>query len=270
MIDRMSTKKRDTMVSAATAGAFPPPSTIPTSGTPLTMYNTSVDGTNLHALLWCPTYRFLVPSNAAYEAFRTSSKPFIKGLSETYTMLPNDSSVWWHRRIVFSYKAPFSTTAFMSAIGAQSNSTVNTSYRVMRDLSGETTGTYQDAKVRVEDLLFQGTSGTDWTNAYSASLDRTRVNIISDTRTNLSSGNAAPKPRVVKRYVSINKTLVYDDDENGLSMTPSPLSVQTKQGMGNLFVYDMFFCPAPITPGSNAGATSMTLASSSTLYWHEK
>jgi hypothetical protein len=270
MIDRMSTKKRDTMVSAAKDGFFPDPSVIVAAGTPLTMMNKAVDGTNVHAILQCPTYRFLVPNNAAYEAYRTSTRPFMKGLAETYTMVPNDSSVWWHRRIVFALKSPLGTATIQAAIGAQTNSSVNATYRVMRDLSGQTTGDYHDLKVNIEGFLFQGTVNNDWTNVFSASLDRTRVDVMSDTRTYISSGNAAAKPRVVKRYVPLNKTLVYDDDENLLTMTPSPLSVQTKAGMGNLFVYDLFNCPAPVSPGSDAGNSAISVSSTQTLYWHEK
>jgi hypothetical protein len=140
----------------------------------------------------------------------------------------------------------------------------------MRDLSGQSTGEYRDVKNSVENFLFQGTKGVDWSSLFSATIDRTRVDLISDKRTNLSSGNAAAKPRVVKRYNPINKTLVYDDEENLLSMVPSGFSVQTKQGMGNLYVYDMFTCPAPVTPGSDAGASSLRISSTQTLYWHEK
>lgn len=265
MINRMAHKKKDVMLQASAAGTNPPPSSTIALGQNVTILGTSVDGTSIHKFMFCPTYRFLVPNNAAYAAYRTSSTPYIKGLSETFEFTPNDSSVWWHRRIVFSYKAPIAqNAAAMSTLGAQATADA-TSRRVFRDLSGETSGSYKDTVTFTEQVLFRGQQGTDWINPFTAPVDRSRVNLHSDKRLTLGSGNDSARPRIVKRYDAINKTLVYDDDENGLTIVPSPLSVQTKRGIGNIFVYDMIHCPVP-----EASTTQLRIGASQTLYWHEK
>lgn len=265
MINKMAHKKKDTMLQASAGGNNPAPSSNIALGQNITILGTTVDGTNIHKFMFCPTYRFLVPNNAAYAAYRTSSTPYIKGIAETFEFTPNDSSVWWHRRIVFSYKAPVAQNASaMSTLGAQATAEA-TSRRVFRDLSGETAGSYKDTVTFTEQILFRGQQNTDWINPFTAPIDRSRVNLHSDKRLTLGSGNDAARPRITKRYDVINKTLVYDDDENGLTIVPSALSVQTKRGIGNIYVYDMFHCPVP-----ESSATSLRVGSTQTLYWHEK
>jgi len=95
--------------------------------------------------------------------------------------------------------------------------------------------------------------------------DKTRVTIISDRSFNYSSSNEVPKPVIRKVYDAINKTIVYDDDEDGLAMTPSPLSVDSKSGLGNIYLVDFYFCPAP-----DEVEDSITVSSQATYYWHEK
>lgn len=265
LLNKMSHKKKDTMLQAAAGGNNPAPSATISLGQNITILGTTTDATNIHKFIFCPTYRFLVPNNAAYQAYRTSTTPFIKGVSETFEFTPNDSSTWWHRRILFSYKAPVASgSATMGTLGAQATA-ADTSRRVFRDLSGETTGAYKDTVTFTEQILFRGQAGTDWINPFTAPLDKTRVTIHSDKRLVLSSGNDVPRPRIVKRYDAINKTLVYDDDENGLTIVPSSLSVQDKRGIGNIYVYDMFYCPAP-----DSTTTSLRVGSTQTLYWREK
>lgn len=264
MIDMMSTKKRDTMIQRATGGSNPAPDAPTSVGQNITLLANSVTNTGIHQLIFCPTYRFLQPSNAEYLSMRTAQKVFVKGYLETFTFVPNDGSTWWWRRILFNYKAPIGSGATMAQYGAQPDAT-STTYRYLRDLSGQTTGPWADARISVNDIVFKGTLNVDWGDPFTAPTDKSRVTVVSDTKRTISSGNALARPQVVKRYTPINKSLRYDDDENGLQITPSPLSVQTKEGMGNLYVLDMFYCPSP-----QDASTSLRLGVNSTLYWHEK
>jgi len=253
------------MLSSGASGNNPDPSGL-TSGTQVNLRSTTVDGTGVHVLLFSPSHRFLVPNNAAYQAYRTSTRPFMKGYSETVTLVPNDNSVWWHRRVVFTLKAPLGVTPTIQAnLGAQATAGA-VSTRILRDLSGQTTGQYAETNVQLQSILFDGTVNVDWVNIQTAKLDQTRVTILSDRRTTLSSGNNLARPRRIKFWHPINKTLVYDDDENGLSMTPSPVSVQSKPGCGNVYVVDFLTCTAP----ANGAESTIGINMASTLYWHEK
>ena len=134
-----------------------------------------------------------------------------------------------------------------SSIGAQPSAGAVSS-RVMRDLSGETTGNYQQAISNIYGLIFKGLDNLDWIDPMTAATDNTRCTIISDRNRTIRSGNAAGVNRITKTYIPINKTLVYDDEENGISMTPAAQTVGSKQGMGDMYIVDFFVCGAPVDP----------------------
>jgi len=268
LIDATSTKKKDTMIVASLGGINPDPKAITTSGRiPQFAYNT-VDSSNVHMIVFNPTHRFLVPNNAAYKAYRTSSAPYIRGYLERVELNPTDGATWWWRRVVFAVKSSLAVDATTDAnLGAQATAGA-TSYRQVRDLSGESTGNYHDTNVAIQTLMFEGVQGVDWLDPLSAKLDRTRVTIIKDKTRTLSSGNDIGRPRIIRDYTPINKTLVYDDEENGLSMNPAPFSVESKAGIGNIYVVDFLNCPRPANTGSPG--TGITFNPAATLYWHEK
>jgi len=251
------------MLSAAFDGANPSPESPVNPGTPLQMNQTNANG-RVHMTVANVTHRYLVPNNAAYRAFRTSTSTYVKGFSQTYTIIPSSSTCWWHRRIMFASKDLFSNAELGQSVGVQPfpNSITNVP---MRDLGNITEGPYNDFRNSVLDKLFAGTGGVDWTSPFRAKTDKTRVTIISDRSFNYSSNNEAPKPVVRRVYDSINKTVVYDDEEDGLTIDPSPHSVDSKRGLGNIFVADFYFCPAPDDPDD-----ALTVSSQSTYYWHEK
>lgn len=166
---------------------------------------------------------------------------------------------------MFASKELFTTVEVQQSIGAQSFQGDSATVLRMRDLGNITAGPYNDLRANVLGKLFTGTGGIDWVSPFRAKTDKTRVTILSDRSFNYCSGNEAPKPVIRKMYDSINKTIVYDDDEDGLSMTPSPVSVDSKSGLGNIYLVDFFFCPAPSEPED-----ALTVSSQSTYYWHEK
>ena len=265
MISMMSTKKSDTMTSRAASGTNPAPD-VATTQNNVSILGSTTDGLSAHVFLYSPSYRFLVANNAEFKSARTSTRPYYVGLNEYITYIPNDGSTWWHRRIVFAFKTPLGVSeAIRQSIGAQSGNG-QTSYRQFRDLSGQTTGDYTTLNMQLRELLFVGSEGVDWQSTQTAKLDRSRVTVLSDRRTQISSGNAYSRPVRKKWWCSINKTVQYDDEENGISMNPSPLSVTSKPGIGNIYVADFFICPVNNQPGT----TALSLSSNSTMYWHEK
>lgn len=260
----MAHKKRDTMLSAAFAAENPSPESPTTPGTPLVMNQTNPNG-RVHFTLALVSHRFLVPNNAAYKSYRTSTSTYVKGFSQTYTIVPNANVCWWHRRIMFATKDTFTTSAVLQSIGAEATAGSALSSLPMVDLGNITTGPYNDLRNDVLGSLFAGTGGVDWVSPFRAKTDKTRVTVISDRSFNYASGNDVAKPVIRKMYDSINKTLVYDDEENGLSIIPAPTSVDSKLGIGNIFLADFYFCPAPAVDED-----TLTVSSQSTYYWHEK
>lgn len=263
----MSRKKRDSCLSVAGTGNNPAPTgTVSTREIRMLPTTTSTYHPSVHVLAYCPTHRWLQPNNADYAAQRTSTRPFYKGFAENYDIQTNDGSMWVWRRIAFSTKDITVIPPVVRATLAAQATAVSSSNRVMRDLSGEATGNYQQALTNIYALIFKGIDQTDWVDPLTARTDNTRCTIISDRKRSIRSGNAAGVNRLVKTYIPINKTLVYDDEENGQSMTPAAQTVGSKQGMGDMYIVDFFVCGAPVDPAGSV----LSVSSSSTTYWHEK
>lgn len=63
----------------------------------------------------------------------------------------------------------------------------------------------------------------------------------------------------------MNQNLVYDDDEAGAAEVTNRFSVDSKAGMGDYYIYDLF------SPGTGGTSTDqIVIVPNSTLYWHEK
>lgn len=272
----MSTKKRDTVTFAATTGANPSPGGNAQANQPLQILgrtkNTNYGST--HAILYSPTKRWLTSNGAQLTAQRTATRCYVRGVKEVISLVPNDPSTWWWRRVVFAFKGQIGpATPFNKVTAAQVNPN-DVTYRWLYDLTGDTVASATDYNKILDALygvIFKGTFGTDWTLPNNARLDPTRIQVLSDKRVTLSSGNDEPRPRVFPRWHPINKTVVYDDDENANTISPSNLSTATKQGLGDVYILDLITCPTPVQPDpTNANATGMYVSMENTTYWHEK
>lgn len=256
------------MLSAAATGTNPSPQNTTVPGQVLTINatTTNTSAANVHMIFFSPTYRFLVPNTYAYLAARTSTRPYIRGIAENYALVPNDSTLWYHRRIVVACKEVVGNTPAVSQVtGAQAIAGA-TSYRQMHDITGDSSSAFSATWDFIQDQLFQGVKTTDWSDQMTAKVDNARFTVIADARYALSSANAASRPRFKKFWTPINKTIQYDDEENGTSITPSPFSIDSKPGVGNIFVLDLFEAPAPISTTTS----TLSISSTQTLYWHEK
>lgn len=271
----MSTKKRDTMTYASPTGTNPPATQGAQANQPLTMAASVTNSTYgaAHVVLYSPTKRWLTSNGSQIAAQRTNTRTYVKGVREVIQIIPSDSSTWWWRRVVFSFKDAIGPPTANNRLTAAQVNPNDVTYRWQYDLTGDPTASATDnTKVldSVMNLVFKGVFGTDWTQPHSAKLDTTRINVMSDSRSTISSGNEEARPRIFKRWHGVNKSLVFDDDENGTTITPSNISVGTKQGMGNLYIVDFFTCPVPSSPGTGPSNTALRMSIENTTYWHEK
>lgn len=269
----MSKRKYDTMVSRANPVANPDPSGTLT-GSSATIYPAATNATygNVHVFLFQPTGRSLVPNNAYFVSARTASNPFVTGISERYHLIPNDGSLWEHRRVVFAMK-DIQDLTIIAGIASQFRAQTDAggiTYRKLVDLSGQSSGDYTGVLTSLYDYAFRGIYSTDWQDPMTAPVDRRRLTILADNRCTVRSGNAAPAPKLKKYWTPINKTVVYDDEENGTSITPSYYSVTSKPGLGDIYVMDLFTCRAPIVSGTTASSSTLNISSTQSLYWREK
>jgi len=267
-VDRMSIKKRDQCLSAAPISVNSPPESTVVLGQPMVINANANKGDKVHVLCYIPTGRYLKNNAQAYMASRTSTTPFLKGLSETWDIIPNNASLWRWRRIVVSSKQYLGLPGQFGTMSAESTQTSSSS-RPMVDLSqGTSTGNWVAVYDVVQDFLFLGVKTTDWIDQMVAPVDKNRFTVHSDSLRTIGSGNDFARPKICKTWTPFNKTLRYDDEENGNSITTVSNSVQDKRGMGNVYVFDLFSCPTPVTASPNDSTLSLNV--NSTLYWHEK
>lgn len=273
----LSNKKHDIYVSSAAVADNAGPSAAVVSGQFYGMYAQPQNRNygDVHAFLHVPTHKYLATLPDHYIASRTSTRPYLKGFKEVYRITPSDASVWWHRRITFACKGnPFfkqgDSNGLINTVGAESSPPTSVSSRPFRDLSNEVSGQYQQAYDKLMNYLYDGVFTTDWRDPFTAATDKTRLTILSDRFQRIVSGNQTPSPVHRKHYTPINKTVQYDDEQNGLLMSSNPISTDAKPGLGDIYVFDLFGCPAPITSGAAPGASTLLVSSTSTLYWHEK
>ena len=209
--------------------------------------------------IWCATGRYQEVGNVEFARQRTSI--YARGLREVIRFQISDGTEWCWRRVVFSYKGPIYGQEEVG-LGPDS-ATVDRDtddgvvyYRQFNEPTGSPLESFYD-------LIFKGEQGIDWQGTYDAKLDRTRVTVLSDVRRSLKSGNSSAHEHTFKLWYPFNKTIVYDDDEIGSSKGSSAFSVQSKAGMGDVYVYDLF-------RKIGGGGSAMAIGGNSTFYWHER
>lgn len=264
-----SVKKRNTMLQIAntsTAGGGPV-----TIG-PGAYYVTGSNGNNVS--LFCPTAMDLssstgVPNTIVQQASRTATTCYIKGFSEKIRIQTSSGIPWFWRRITFRSRSNVFSTFAPADTPTQTNSGytsfTETSNGMQRLYFNQTINAANQTLFRIHDILFRGTVNQDWVDPQTAQVDTTRVELVSDKRLTIRSGNQAGTVKDVTMWHPYNHNLVYDDDEAGATENTSYLSVNDKRGNGDMYIYDLF------TAGTGSTSSDiLQLTSTSTLYWHEK
>lgn len=261
-----SQKKRDNMLQVWQPSLLPG-ERIRTEGGPVSI--TAVSGPNW-IFLWHATGRTNQNVPGVYGdkndiSTRTAQNCFIRGLKESYHWDGSDSYPFIHRRIVFSF---YGTELVRDRTSAEQGR-----YFENNDLHGYTRSTtiVQNGsntpgnwpRNNLVDLVYAGTEDIDWFDLTTAKTDNKRVRIISDKRRTMISHNDQSVFRVNKTWTPINKTLMYNDEENAGGRNMSHYSADTRASVGDIYVMDVVQLPV------NFSAT-ITMNIQSTLYWHER
>ncbi|AGU67660.1 capsid protein [Gerygone associated gemycircularvirus 2] len=251
----------------------------------LTWANTSTSGTSIPNVatnyfltgnlggrsIWCATAQDLTVQDGSFgtvalAAARTSTSCYMKGLSEHIRIQTSTGLPWFWRRICFTLKGDdlfrFSTSDTPTST---SNRYLDTTGGMQRLFFNELNNAQSNTINNHDAIIFKGAKGIDWIDYIVAPIDTSRINLKYDKVTLLRSGNANGTIKEAKLWHGMNKNLQYDDDESGDKESTSYTSVDSKIGMGDYFVMDMFY------PGAGGAAADIILVqANSTLYWHEK
>lgn len=216
---------------------------------------------------FCPTARNLVtgpggPNNSINEAQRTATNCYMIGYKETIEIQISDGCPWQWRRVVV--RATGNVQALISAPNENLYTDTSTGEGMLRTTNALSGNRNQGSMFALFQVLFEGQNSSDWTDPMTANLDRNSFTVVSDKTRTLSSGNEQGMIRKFKSYTPLNARLQYDDDETGETSSTSYSSVNTGQGMGNLYVIDLF--------RARYGNTTSNLwfSPQGKLYWHEK
>jgi len=261
VLNTTSRKKRNGMLGWSNTTSSGSPQALQPSPT----YVSSVGG----FFVYCATAQQLdAQSTIANQATRTATTCYMKGLSEHLRIQTSTGVPWFHRRVCFTLKG---RTAFNTQLAEAVSPPipygpfVDTSSGIERIWLNQTTNSQPVTTAGQWDILFKGTVNVDWNDYIIAPLDTSRVSVKFDKTWTLQSGNSNGVVRERKLWHAMGHNIVYDDDESGDVQQASYYSVDSKAGMGDYYVVDMF------QPGAGASSPDvLRISSNSTLYWHER
>jgi len=209
--------------------------------------------------VWCATARDLRLGESDFrQAHRAQPSIYCVGLKELMEIQTATDHMWVHRRIIFAIKDVFLQQDAPGAAQTAYENLSNGWARMMKNTRGAPLNTYIAA------LIFRGKQDVDWNNYHNAPVDNTRVTILRDTKSEFKSGNGQAIRKVVKTWIPIRKTIVYDDDEGLNSDAKVSFSVRSKRGLGDVFIVDYFDCVTPASGGQ------LVVNPCATMYWHER
>lgn len=262
-----SRKKRDTLYPAAGEQTN---AVVPTIG-PRTF--TANDGQIM--MMWCPTKRRRITGLESTGNFptvddpaaRTATECYYTGLKERITVSTSGSSTWRWRRICFTFKSDrFLFLPNDEEIGYRTRMDEERSgYGYMRALNAFNFADFpqQTMANQIQAYMFQGTSGIDWNNTWTAKTDGERINVKYDKTRIIRSGNDAGTMKDYNLWHGMYATLVYDEDEQGGAQQNGDMSAMVKRSMGDYYVVDFIGC-------NDGNEEQLVFNPASTLYWHER
>ncbi|QCX29498.1 capsid protein [Plant associated genomovirus 18] len=260
ILNLTSKKKRDTM---APNTAYPA-STSAISGL-------QIQGSDQATMtIWSPTARMLREvfenDKSSVPSGREETTCYVVGVKERISLLTNTGKPWKWRRVVFTHKGPLPLGEQFE--GPRVYSTItdvvgrDTYYRTLSPLPAL-------SKTQIVEYLFKGqgndNSGiADWTDITTAPMDTTRIKVLHDKVTHIQSGNESGVMRTTTRWHNVRKNIVYGDEEIGGQVLSSAMSTNSRPGIGDIYIFDIF------TSLSNDASDSMAFVPTATVYWHER
>lgn len=231
-----------------------------------------VNGTQVGRFLWCATAMDLDTAagglnRVSAEGVRTASSCYMRGLKENIRFQSSSAVPWFHRRICFTFKGPNMVLSVPpdSPTTNQGLPYIETTNGMQRLWLNQQINNMPLTIQTREEYIFKGNLGVDWNDLILAPLDNNAIDVKFDKTWTIKSGNAAGTLVERKLWHPMNKTLRYDDDENGATMDSAFVSAQNRAGMGDYYIYDI------IQPGLGATTTDvLNVYSAAMLYWHEK
>lgn len=205
---------------------------------------------------------------------RTSSTCYMVGLKENIRIETSSARPFVWRRICFTAKGdnyrfdhtPGSPNANIEALWATSTPSNGWTRLAMRMLGGSG---FPSAEAvfwnQVAASIFKGTPDIDWTNPTLAALDTTRIKVEYDRTRTIRSGNDEGVIQTHKLWHPMRKNLVYNDREQAGGKFVARYSDNTRIGMGDYYVIDIYDTGIGGTVDDEASITC-----NSTLYWHER
>jgi len=104
----------------------------------------------------------------------------------------------------------------------------------------------------------------DWLDPMTAPVDTVRLKVMYDKVTWIMSGNDAGVIKTYRRWHPMGENLHYNDQEFGGVISSAATATETRLGMGNVYVMDLFI------GNSEDSGDNLSFLPTSTLYWHEK
>lgn len=230
---------------------------------------------NIEACLgFSPTMRAIqAPSLVDSPSNRQQSVTFAKGYHEKIRLsIQGNTALHWRRMIVSFKCLPAVSGSASPPFGAMSALDPTDGYvRRLTDWSTDSTSISS-----IFTTIFDGTFGKDWLYALDAKLDRDVIKVHYDrTRTfnpKVSTANLTQGPITsyeFTQYHPLNHTLIYSDDENGITESTSIYASQNPRSMGDLFIFD-YFRWAQAGSFSDNSIRTFTFAPQGKYFWHER
>lgn len=256
VLDIASRKKQDNMLQwVPTDPANPAGAGAPND------FNINASGV-IGCFLFQPSYRTLDSDGTTKDEpqARTEQSTYARGYREVTTLRITGGAPWRRRRITFSAKG------FPGLLTNADNLFTGDFFRLYTSVGyvRMTVGLSTTFQAIVYNTLFRGFQGQDWSSVFNAKVDNSRLTIHSDVTSTYNPGNDTGTSRIIRQWSPLNKTLVYNDDEAGITEQTSGNSTLAKAGMGDFFVIDMY------QSGLVDAASGLTINNEGTYYWHER
>lgn len=171
----------------------------------------------------------------------------------------------WRRIVLWTYDQWYSAVPYRVA----EPNDPNEEYYLRRLDKKELFG----AQTQVRQQLFRGTSGIDYTNSalHNARVDRIKNRVVYDKTINVTPNYDASTDefgKIIERtqWHPCNKTIIYEDQEEGSSKIGSGWSSIVRKSAGNMMIVDI------MTTGDGGTGTDQcgTVGMHGTYYWHER